>query len=905
MSKGQRAVFWATFALSLILFGTANRALAQDEWYLQGRVYDAITSAPIQGATVALPGTVSCVSGPDGTYSLGPLDFSATVWCGLWYELEADAPGYLSLFKWEDPSEVGIGMDWPLVPRGTSPPPRYWRSTPHDYPVSFANAIAGALDGTVYLLSPNSFRDGPWGPDYPGIVRAYSPQGTLLAQWHVGGWFGPADNAGEVGDIAVAPDGTVLVTSPASRLWQRFTPQGELLQEIQFPADRTPGQIAVDGNTVYLALSDDIDHGDGNSRDRSWIAAYTLDGTLLRQWTTPAWGGYYADRWAEDLAVAPDHSVWARFVSTMVKYSPGGEILDEWVWGEPDNDALVCLDIGSDGLLYMIPRAQDGIYILSPEGALLEHRFLPGRAPGERGPTAVARYGLGQMAHYDYWSLDVVVTTLDGSLVREWGGHAGDAEESFASASSTYIRLAAAPDGTVWVTDPGNSRVKHYSPTGALLGSFRGAEGLPFSASSPGPMDIAVVPVPGSTDPAAYRVCVQDAVGRLQVYTPAGEFERVFPHTFPEWGRLAGDTEGYLWAVEPAAHVTRFALDGTEVESWDLSADGVADALAVSPDGEVFVYARGTGSRLTVRRYDRQRRLLGEYSFQDSLYPPAGCGWEFWIEDLKVAPDLSQYVLLGAVDRNYLLHLSRDGVVQDARGFDSDPIIVPPWAGGFAISPTGPIWIADPENSRLLSVYYGTFYDVPPWHWAVTGVEAVAAANIVHGYGDDSYRPGLEVTRDQMAVYIARAMAGGDANVPDGPAAATFSDVPCTGCGASGTDPYWAYKYVEYVAAQRIVGGYAPGVYAPLVSVDRAQMAVFMARTLAPFDQRPDLPDYTPPATPAFPDVLPDYWAYKEVEYIRAYGVVSGYPDGHYHPEYICTRDQLAMYVARAFGLMP
>jgi len=41
------------------------------------------------------------------------------------------------------------------------------------------------------------------------------------------------------------------------------------------------------------------------------------------------------------------------------------------------------------------------------------------------------------------------------------------------------------------------------------------------------------------------------------------------------------------------------------------------------------------------------------------------------------------------------------------------------------------------------------------------------------------------------------------------------------------------------------------------------------------------------------------------VEYIAdpERGVTQGYPDGRYHPEYPCTRDQMAVYVARAFRL--
>jgi hypothetical protein len=30
---------------------------------------------------------------------------------------------------------------------------------------------------------------------------------------------------------------------------------------------------------------------------------------------------------------------------------------------------------------------------------------------------------------------------------------------------------------------------------------------------------------------------------------------------------------------------------------------------------------------------------------------------------------------------------------------------------------------------------------------------------------------------------------------------------------------------------------------------------------------------------------------------------VGGYEDGLYRPEYVCTRDQMAVYVARAFEL--
>ena len=59
-------------------------------------------------------------------------------------------------------------------------------------------------------------------------------------------------------------------------------------------------------------------------------------------------------------------------------------------------------------------------------------------------------------------------------------------------------------------------------------------------------------------------------------------------------------------------------------------------------------------------------------------------------------------------------------------------------------------------------------------------------------------------------------------------------------------------------------------------------------------------------ATATFPDVTADgpwQWCYKHVEYIAGEGVAGGYPDGGYHPEFDVTRDQMATFVQRAFGL--
>jgi hypothetical protein len=187
------------------------------------------------------------------------------------------------------------------------------------------------------------------------------------------------------------------------------------------------------------------------------------------------------------------------------------------------------------------------------------------------------------------------------------------------------------------------------------------------------------------------------------------------------------------------------------------------------------------------------------------------------------------------------------------------------------------------------------FWDVTPEHWAYDQINSCASAGLVQGYWDGSYRPDLPVTREQMAVYIARGLAGSDAavQIPAGVTEPTFNDV---GTG------HWAYRYIEYCVGAGIIEGYPDGSYRPNAVVDRGQMAVYIARADAGGDGA--VPLDTDGAT--FTDVTDNNdwaWCCRHVEYCAAHGIVQGYLDGTYHPEREVTRDQMAVYVARAFVL--
>jgi len=210
---------------------------------------------------------------------------------------------------------------------------------------------------------------------------------------------------------------------------------------------------------------------------------------------------------------------------------------------------------------------------------------------------------------------------------------------------------------------------------------------------------------------------------------------------------------------------------------------------------------------------------------------------------------------------------------------------------------TNPITITIDSDKTISAKFSesGLFPDVPDNYWAYDEIEACLEAGIIGGYPDGYYRPQGKVDRSAMAVFISRALAGGPENVPEGPETPSFADVA--------TD-HWTYKYVEYAVANNIVAGYQDGNYHPDWLVTRGQTAVFIARALAEPTGEDGLAAYEPPETPTFPDVPTDFWCYRHVEYIAERNIASGYPDGLYYSARQVTRDQMAVFMARAFDLL-
>ena len=190
--------------------------------------------------------------------------------------------------------------------------------------------------------------------------------------------------------------------------------------------------------------------------------------------------------------------------------------------------------------------------------------------------------------------------------------------------------------------------------------------------------------------------------------------------------------------------------------------------------------------------------------------------------------------------------------------------------------------------SVVIGVWYGVIFDdVPPDYWAEDYINAIFNVNITTGCSQSplKYCPEDYVTREQMAVFIVRALEGEpsqdycDSGVP-------FPDV---------SSDMWSCRYIKRLKELEITTGYSDGTYGPYDEVLREQMAAFLVRV----GGEPSL-DYCYSGTP-FPDVSSDMWSCRYIKRLYELGITTGYQDGTYGPYDLVTRAQMAAFLARAF----
>ncbi len=192
----------------------------------------------------------------------------------------------------------------------------------------------------------------------------------------------------------------------------------------------------------------------------------------------------------------------------------------------------------------------------------------------------------------------------------------------------------------------------------------------------------------------------------------------------------------------------------------------------------------------------------------------------------------------------------------------------------------------DGTNGTLVKGFVADFLDVSAGNPFYGYVTTLVSNAITAGVGGGLYGVNDNTLRQQMAVFILKARHGLCYTPP--PCTGAFPDVPC----ASNFAPW-----IEAMAAEGITGGCGGGNYCPQSPVRRDQMAVFLLKA-------EHGSSYVPPTcTGAFGDVpCPSSFA-NWIEQLATENVTGGCGGGNYCPGNNNTRDQMAVFLAKTFGL--
>jgi uncharacterized repeat protein (TIGR01451 family) len=180
------------------------------------------------------------------------------------------------------------------------------------------------------------------------------------------------------------------------------------------------------------------------------------------------------------------------------------------------------------------------------------------------------------------------------------------------------------------------------------------------------------------------------------------------------------------------------------------------------------------------------------------------------------------------------------------------------------------------------------FLDAPQSYLFHDFIDTIARNGVTAGCGAGNYCPAGPSTRAQMAVFLLKSKYGSD-HVPP-PAVGLFLDVPVS-------DPFT--PWIEELATLGVTGGCGGGNYCPASPVTRAQMAVFLLKTLLG-------PAYVPPAAVGiFGDVPPDAFAADWIEDLYARSITGGCQESPllYCPDDPNTRGQMAAFLTKTFPL--
>ncbi len=347
-------------------------------------------------------------------------------------------------------------------------------------------------------------------------------------------------------------------------------------------------------------------------------------------------------------------------------------------------------------------------------------------------PTDLVLY-LGDGRQRSARAMGAILSTLVGSDTWGYGGDGGPADQALINYPSD---VAIGSDGSVYITDAGNARIRRIGPDGIITtvaggGANPDGDGGPATqAQLTSPTDIALGP-----DGSFY---IAEGLGPL---ASGRAFPMLSPHSFQEPASYSCQ----IRRVGPDGIISTVAGNGAPGYSGDGGLATQAQlngpmGVATGPDGSLYIADSGNGR---IRRVDPNGIIStvagnGTYGYGGDGGPAIDAALAH-PKTVAVGPDGSLYI--GDTVNNRIRRVGPDGIITTVAGdgnggYNGDGgLATDAWLynpTGVEVGPGGSLYIADAYNNRIRRV-------------GSDGIITTVAGNGHDGFGGDG-GPAAEAT---------------------------------------------------------------------------------------------------------------------------------------------------------------
>ncbi len=457
-----------------------------------------------------------------------------------------------------------------------------WGAKPGDHPLlDGIRDLAAIPEGGFVITQAGSARVARFAAD-GSFATAWGSVGSGPGQFAAapvcrplnGSIYAGPDMTGPA-DVAVDPDGSLLVADPGNHRVQRFSVDGRFLNAFEPRSSASSGVIdphhiavGTDG-TVYVA-------------DYERIAAFGPDGSFLREVAGP--GHEVAGRCPTALAVTQSNTLYAVFAleSIVEVMNVDGHRLGTWRSGRKDTPKFAPFDINeaADGNLLVTDlterdptfNALNAVLRFSPAGEMLG-TWVPKDSLGD--PEGLASNGSElRIAPIDDGSIFMA------SSAQNWVSHLGPGAEFRRKWRSTLhgpgrfespmgVAIAREPGGRelVYVSERGEDAIDAFDLEGNYIRRLGGGAQRPARLRSPGGL--------GAT-PEGNLLVTEPDLGRVQVLSPDGTTLMIIGQPGDGPGQLnhprdvAARQDGLIVVADSGnKRLAAFAPDGASLGQWN------------------------------------------------------------------------------------------------------------------------------------------------------------------------------------------------------------------------------------------------------------------------------------------------------------------------------------------------